>query len=97
MCPIAIDPFQPATTPIHALGFGKGPGTQKAGVAAGDVIERVGPAQPRTLAELYRAIWATGAAGATVDLGLARKDGGSSSLAIKSMNRLDHLKLGSSF
>ena len=70
---------------------------EKAGVAAGDVIERVGPAQPRTLAELYRAIWATGAAGATVDLGLARKDGGSSSLAIKSMNRLDHLKLGSSF
>jgi S1-C subfamily serine protease len=68
----------------------------RAGIQAGDAIVSVGTARPRTLSDLYRAIWSTGQAGVTVKLGLERK-GEPLAVDLRSVNRLDHLKLGSSF
>ena len=69
---------------------------EKAGLARGDVIARVAGATPRGLADFYRRLWALGPAGATVPLEIAR---GSDvrKLDVPSMNRLDHLRLKSTF
>lgn len=68
----------------------------RAGVTVGDAIATVGDKRPRTLADLYRAIWATGPAGVNVRMQVQRK-GETVDVDMRSMNRLDHLKLGSSF
>jgi S1-C subfamily serine protease len=72
-----------------------GPG-EKAGIRRGDVIVGVNGEAPKTLADFYRKIWALGAAGAVVPLDVQQ---GSDKVRIdvKSMNRLDHLKLKSTF
>jgi len=70
-----------------------GPG-EKAGIRRGDEIVGVGGAAPRGLADFYRKVWATGAAGATVPLDVEH-DGEKRRIDVKSMNRLDHLKLKS--
>ncbi|MBZ0141106.1 MAG: PDZ domain-containing protein, partial [Pseudorhodoplanes sp.] len=69
---------------------------EKAGLTRGDVIARVAGATPRSLADFYRRLWALGPAGATVPLEIER---GSDvrKLDVPSMNRLDHLRLKSTF
>ena len=70
-----------------------GPG-EKAGVRRGDEIVGVAGATPRGLADFYRKVWATGSAGATVPLDI-ENSGEKRRIDVKSMNRLDHLKLKS--
>jgi S1-C subfamily serine protease len=70
-----------------------GPG-EKAGIRRGDEIVGVGGTAPRGLADFYRKVWATGAAGTTVPLDVEH-DGEKRRIDVKSMNRLDHLKLKS--
>jgi S1-C subfamily serine protease len=69
---------------------------EKAGISRGDEIVGVNGVQAKTLAELYRQIWAQGAAGVSVPLDIVRKDG-ARRVEVPSMNRLDHLKLKSTF
>ena len=69
---------------------------EKAGLARGDVIVGVGGVAIRTLPEFYRKVWGRGSAGTVVPLDI---QAGSSKrrVDVKSMNRLDHLKLKSTF
>jgi S1-C subfamily serine protease len=69
---------------------------EKAGLRRGDVVVGVNGAAAKTLPELYRQIWARGAAGVVVPLDVKQNDG-VRRLDITSMNRLDHLKLKSTF
>jgi S1-C subfamily serine protease len=69
------------------------PGEQ-AGIRRGDEIVGVAGEAPRSLADFYRKIWATGAAGATVPLDVQR-GGDKRRVDVKSINRLDNLKLKS--
>jgi serine protease Do len=67
---------------------------EKAGIRKGDEIVGVGGELPRSLADFYRKIWATGTAGATVPLDI-EQDGAKRRIDVQSINRLDHLKLKS--
>jgi S1-C subfamily serine protease len=68
---------------------------ERAGVQAGDVVVGVDGERPADLADFYRKVWARGPAGAVVHLELAR-DRAMHHVEIRSINRLDHLKLKSS-
>jgi S1-C subfamily serine protease len=68
---------------------------ERAGAEAGEMITSVGGERPKNLADFYRKVWATGAAGAVVPLDLKRNEA-SRRVEVRSMNRLDHLKLRSS-
>jgi S1-C subfamily serine protease len=68
----------------------------KAGVKRGDVIVGVKGEPPKNLADFYRKVWAQGDAGVSVPLEVLQ-DSAVRRLDIKSVNRLDHLKLKSSF
>jgi S1-C subfamily serine protease len=68
----------------------------KAGIRRGDVIVSVNGEQPKGLADFYRKVWAQGRAGATVGLDVLQ-DKEVRRVDIKSIDRLDHLKLKSSF
>jgi len=68
----------------------------KAGVKHGDWIHGVGGEATTTLAELYRTIWKRGQAGVVVPLDIVRGDM-KRRFDVKSMNRMDHLKLKSTF
>ena len=67
---------------------------EQAGIRKGDEIVGVAGEPPRSLADFYRKIWATGAAGATVPLDV-EQGGEKRRIGVKSINRLDHLKLKS--
>lgn len=67
---------------------------EKSGMKRGDVIVSIGGQAPTSLADMYRKIWARGEAGVEVPIDFER-DGGKQHLDIKSMNRLDHLRLKS--
>ena len=69
---------------------------EKAGLRSGDVIAGVAGEAPKNLADFYRKVWAQGPAGATVPLAIERS-GETRKLDIGSVNRLDHLKLKSTF
>ncbi len=69
---------------------------EKAGIARGDVILRVAGAAPKNLADFYRKIWALGDAGTVVPLEIERGTD-TRQFDVPSMNRLDHLKLKSTF
>lgn len=69
---------------------------EKAGLQRGDIVVGVNGAAAKTLPELYRQIWARGAAGVVVPLDVMQDDK-VRRLDITSMNRLDHLKLKSTF
>jgi S1-C subfamily serine protease len=69
---------------------------ERAGVQRGDIILGVNGQEPASLADFYRKIWAVGAAGATVPLDVMQ-DNERRHIDVKSMNRLDHLKLKSTF
>lgn len=72
-----------------------GPAAQ-AGVAKGDVVVAINGNRPVNLADFYRKLWATGAAGVTVRLDVQR-DGDARTLSVRTMNRYDHLRLNSTF
>ncbi len=69
---------------------------EKAGMRRGDIIVGVNGETPKSLPDLYRKIWAQGAAGASVSLdvlqGHQRRH-----FDVLSINRLDQLKLQSTF
>ena len=69
---------------------------EKAGIRRGDLIVGVNGAQPASLADFYRKVWAVGGAGASVPLDVLQ-DSQVRRIDVKSMNRLDHLKLKSTF
>ena len=69
---------------------------EKAGIRRGDLIVGVDGAQPTSLADFYRKVWAVGGAGASVPLDVLQ-DSQVRRIDVKSMNRLDHLKLRSTF
>jgi S1-C subfamily serine protease len=69
---------------------------EEAGIKRGDRIVAVNGAVPDSLADFYRKMWALGGAGAVVPLDIER-DGSKQHFDVKSMNRLDHLKLKSTF
>jgi serine protease Do len=68
----------------------------KAGVKRGDVIVGVKGEAPKNLADFYRKVWAQGDAGVGVPLEVLQ-DSEVRRVEIKSINRLDHLKLKSTF
>ena len=65
---------------------------EKAGLKRGDVVVGVNGEPPKNLADFYRKVWAQGAAGATVAIDVLQ-DSQVRRVEIKSINRLDHLKL----
>jgi serine protease Do len=69
---------------------------EKAGIKSGDVIVGVNGKQPKSLADFYRKVWAEGSAGANVALDILQ-DSEVRRFEVKSINRLDHLKLKSPF
>jgi S1-C subfamily serine protease len=68
----------------------------RAGIRHGDIIESVGSAAPKDMEDFYRKIYAQGAAGVTVPLDVRRADE-QRHFDVKSMNRLDHLRLKSTY
>ncbi|MBL8834258.1 MAG: serine protease [Rhodospirillales bacterium] len=68
---------------------------EKAGIRRGDMIAAVKGTRPDTLDELFRALWAQGPAGATLEFDLLR-DGEVKKMAVPSADRRAHLKLRSS-
>jgi S1-C subfamily serine protease len=69
---------------------------EKSGLRRGDVIVGVGGEPTKTLPEFYRKMWTRGAAGVTMPLDVLQR-GETRRLDIPSANRLDHLKLKSTF
>ena len=64
----------------------------KAGLKRGDVVVGVNGEPPKSLSDFYRKVWAQGAAGTTVAIDVLQ-DSQVRRVEIKSINRLDHLKL----
>jgi S1-C subfamily serine protease len=73
----------------------RGP-AEKGGIQPGDVIVGIGGERAHSLGDLYRKIWSQGEAGVTVPLDIVR-GAQRLRLELKSMNRLEHLKLNSTF
>ena len=69
---------------------------QAAGLQRGDIIVGINGETIGTLSELYRKMWALGAAGVTVPLNVL-SDKEPRRVEVKSVNRLDTLKLGSTY
>ena len=69
---------------------------EKAGVRHGDVITGVAGTAPADMADFYRKIYAQGSAGVSIPLDVQRDDE-PQHFDVKSMNRLDHLKLKSTY
>ena len=69
---------------------------EKAGLQSGDVIIAVNGGKTTSLIDFYQKVWAQGPAGATVRLDVIQ-DGDVRHLNVKSVNRLDYLKLKTSF
>src|SRR5262245_54571867 len=69
---------------------------EQAGLQRGDVIVAVNGMKTDSLADLYRKVWSLGDAGVAVPLDVLQNDE-KRRIDVKSMNRLDHLKLKSTF
>jgi len=69
---------------------------EKAGVRKGDIILAVNGEIPKSLPDFYRKIWSQGAAGADIPLEVLQNHQ-RRSLQVHSINRLDHLRLRSTF
>jgi S1-C subfamily serine protease len=69
---------------------------QAAGLERGEIIVGINGEKVATLSELYRKMWALGAAGVTVPLDVKSGDD-VRRVEVKSVNRLDTLKLGSTY
>jgi S1-C subfamily serine protease len=69
---------------------------ERAGLRRGDVIVGVAGEAPKSMADFYRKVRAQGGAGATIPLEVLQ-DSETRRIPVQSMNRLDHLKLKSTF
>ena len=69
---------------------------ERAGMRRGDVIVGVKGEAPKNLADFYRKVWAMGGAGVTVPLDVMQ-DQEKRHIEIQSINRLDDLKLKSTY
>jgi serine protease Do len=69
---------------------------EKAGLRRGAVIVGVNGDKAKDLPDFYRKVWARGAAGSVVPLDVLQNDQ-AQRMEIQSVNRLDHLKLKSTF
>ncbi len=69
---------------------------EKAGVKRGDIIVGVGGERAAGLADFYRKVWARGDAGTLIPLDVER-EGEERHIDVRSMNRLDHLRLKSTY
>jgi serine protease Do len=69
---------------------------EKAGLRRHDVILSINGETPKSVVDLYRKVWAQGVAGATIGLDIQRETA-RMHIDVKSINRLDHLKLKSTF
>ncbi len=69
---------------------------EKSGLKRGDIIVGVGGERTRTLSDFYRKVWARGDAGVTVPLDVL-SGGEPRRVEVQSVNRLDTLKLKSTF
>lgn len=69
---------------------------EKAGIGRGDIIVGVAGEPPKSLADFYRRVWALGSAGVKVPLDVLR-GADRKRIEVTSMNRLDHLRLKSTF
>ena len=69
---------------------------EKSGLKRGDIIVGINGAATKTLGDFYRKLWAVGEAGVTVPLDVLQS-GSTRRLDVPSANRLDHLKLKSTF
>lgn len=67
----------------------------RAGIQRGDMIVSVKGRQPDTLGDLFRALWAQGPAGTTIEFDVMR-EGQLRPMAVPSIDRRSHLKLKSS-
>jgi S1-C subfamily serine protease len=72
-------------------GLAPGAPAERAGVRVGDAVIEVGGEKPKSLADLWRKVWAHGAPGAIVPLKLARS-GKMLQLSLTSADRADFLK-----
>ncbi len=68
----------------------------KAGVEVGDIIAGVDGKAAAGLADFYRKVWALGRAGVTVPLDVLQ-DGTKRRIDVRSMDRMDHLRMKSTF
>jgi S1-C subfamily serine protease len=68
----------------------------KGGIAPGDVVVGLGGESTPTLGTFYRKLWARGSAGVPVPLDV-RRAGEQLRIDLQSVNRLNHLKLNSTF
>jgi S1-C subfamily serine protease len=69
---------------------------EKAGLRQGDVIFGVGGEEISTLNDFYRRVWARGAAGVVIPLDVMQENQ-KRRLEVQSANRLDHLRLRSTY
>jgi S1-C subfamily serine protease len=69
---------------------------ERAGVHTRDIVVSVNGETPHSLADFYRKLWSVGGAGASVPLDLLQ-DSGIKRIDVKSVNRLDWLRLKSTF
>lgn len=69
---------------------------EKAGLRKGDIIVGVAGEETRTLTDFYRRVWALGAAGAVIPLDVLQENR-KRRLDVQSANRLDHLRLKSTY
>jgi S1-C subfamily serine protease len=72
-------------------GLAPGGPAERAGARVGDAVLEVAGAKPRSLADLWRKVWAVGPSGAIVQLKVAR-NGKTSEVRIASADRNDFLK-----
>jgi S1-C subfamily serine protease len=72
-------------------GLAPGGPAERAGARVGDAVLEVAGARPKSLADLWRKVWALGPCGAVVTLKVAR-NGKTSELSITSADRNDFLK-----
>jgi S1-C subfamily serine protease len=76
---------------LVVAGLAPGAPAERAGVRVGDAVIAVGGEKPKSLADLWRKVWAHGAPGAIVPLKLARS-GKMLELRLTSSDRADFLK-----
>lgn len=69
---------------------------EKAGLRRGDLITNIAGETPKTLPDFYRKLWSLGSAGATVPLDVQR-DGQNQHFDVQSIDRMNYLKLKSTF